>query len=99
MSIEQAIGKAREAGFVTGFIYDRMAAVDPLGALEVIFFDRRFWQSLGKVMGWKEDYRPTWGECYACHNINPAPLGFSTILLAPIHRPSCGRKIGREFFR
>jgi hypothetical protein len=39
-------------GYTTGFMYDRLAKIDPLGAMEVLWMDRRWWQALGKAREW-----------------------------------------------
>lgn len=44
--MEKAIQKAISGGYVTGFMYDRLAKIDPLGAAEILFLDPKWWQSL-----------------------------------------------------
>ena len=56
--IEQAKEKAREGGYVEGFMYDKLAAVDPFGAFEILLFDVKWWQALGKAMGWEKIPNP-----------------------------------------
>lgn len=50
-SVSDAIVKG---GYVTGFMYDKLAAIDPLRAYELLFLDPMFWKALGKAFGNKE---------------------------------------------
>jgi hypothetical protein len=56
-ALEQAIRDAEKGGYVTGFMYDRLAAIDPLYAAEILLLDPKWWQALGKARGWKA---PRW---------------------------------------
>lgn len=61
--------KAIEGGYVTGFMYDRLAAIDPLGAVEILLLDPLFWQSLGKALGWKGYNFCEWNNCVLIQRI------------------------------
>jgi hypothetical protein len=50
--IEKCHQRAISAGYVTGYMYDRMAAVDPLNAMEVLWLDPEWWKALCKAGGW-----------------------------------------------
>lgn len=54
--IKKAHEEAQSAGYVTGFRYDRLAAIDPLGAMEVMWMDPRWWQAYGKARGWSKGF-------------------------------------------
>ncbi len=55
--MKQAIEKAIEGGYVYGLMYKRMAAIDPLDAVEVLFLDPKWWKCLGIGLGNKDEMR------------------------------------------
>lgn len=56
--MKESIKKAIEGGYVTGFMYDKLAAIDPLHAWEILLLDPKWWQALGKSLNWGDG----WGE-------------------------------------
>jgi len=60
--MKEAIQKAIEGGYVTGFMYDKLAKIDPLGAVEILLLDPKWWQCLGKALGWREICADCGGE-------------------------------------
>jgi len=67
MTIEQAIKKAIEGGYcyaISGEAYKNTLAEK--GEKEIVFLDPKFWQCLGKAMGWTKGYetKEMRGESY-----------------------------------
>jgi hypothetical protein len=86
MTIEEALQKAQKSGYVTGFMYDNLAAIDPLGAFEIILLDPNFWKVLGESIGWKSS---TW-VCFNCGEIEGSEVTFEE------ECEHCGADVGSE---
>lgn len=67
--MEKAKERAIMGGYVTGFMYEKLAEIDPLHAWEILLFDYEFWRCLGIAEGWK---KYTWssykGYSHLLHN-------------------------------
>ena len=67
--IEQAIKKAEEVGYIVG-INGEKTSPDKDGDVfyywskELILFDPDFWRTLGKALGWTENFKESDGSVY-----------------------------------
>jgi len=64
MTLSQAIQDAVRGGYITGFVYERLAKIDSLGAFEILLLDPAWWRALGKERGWKEVYEYTYHDSF-----------------------------------